>query len=194
METADFDVADFDPRAREADKALFVRFYTQPLKNEAKSVEEGRPIFDDSEMIEIRVRGEKDNVVVRESRPDDHERFREAYKFFREGKSLSESGTPLAAWPAMTSAQVEELKYFKFFTVEDLAHAPESALGKFAGLRALRDRAVTFLEAAKGNAPLEKMNKELLDKQNQIDTMQAQLAAVNEQMAKLSAQLEKVKK
>jgi hypothetical protein len=193
MDTADFDIADFDPRAREADKALFVRFYTQPIKNEEKSVLEGRPIYDDAEMIEIRVRGEKDNIVLREARPDDHVRFSEAHKFFREGKSLSDSGTPLSAWPSMSSAQVEELKYFKFFTVEDLAHAPESALGKFPGLRGLRDRAVTFLEAAKGNAPLEKMNKELEDKQNQIDTMQKQLEAVNEQMAKLAAQLEKKK-
>lgn len=194
MDTADFDVADFDPRAREADKALFVRFFTQPLKNEDKSTQEGRPIYDDSEMIEIRVRGEKDNIVLREARPDDRTRFSDAYKFFREGKSLSESGTPLSAWPIMSSAQVEELKYFKFYTVEDLAHAPEAALGRFPGLRGLRDRAVVFLEAAKGNAPLEKMNKELEDKQHQITAMQSQMEEMTKQLAVLTAQLEKPKK
>jgi hypothetical protein len=193
METADFDLNDFNPQHAEADKALLVRFFTQPLKNEEKSTNEGRPIFDDTEMVEIRVRGQKDNVVLREVRPDDKARFRDAYKFFREGKSLSDSGTPLSAWPIITASQVEEFKYLGFYTVEHIASAGEQVLGRVPGLLSLKNRANAFLEAAKGNAPLEKMNKELEDKQNQITTMQNQMAEMQRQMATLTAQLEKKK-
>ncbi len=194
METADFDLKDFNPQHSEANKALLVRFFAQPMKNEEKSVEEGRPIFDDTEMVEIRVRGQKDNVVLRPVRQDDMQRFRDAYRFFREGKTLAESGTPLSVWPSITASQVEEFRYLGFNTIEDLASASEAVLGRVPGLHGLKNRAIAFIEAAKGNAPLEKMNKELEDKQNQITSMQNQMAEMQKQMAALTAQLEKPKK
>lgn len=194
MDTADFDLKDFDPRHAEADKALLVRFFTQPLRNEEKSIQEGRPIFDDTEMVEIRVRGEKDNVVVREIRPDDKRRFRDAYKHFREGKTLAESGTPLSAWSVMSASQVEELRYLGFYTVEHVADAADSAVSKFPGMQSLKNRAKLFLEAAKGNAPLEKLSKSLEEKQNEIEALKAQMAAMAKTMEKLSEQVEKTKK
>ena len=48
MQTADFDVADFEDRTR-GDKNTLVRFFIRPVLNEAKSAKEGRPNYEDKE-------------------------------------------------------------------------------------------------------------------------------------------------
>lgn len=194
MEQIEFDVDDFNPQSRQADRSLLVRFYSMALRDDEKSIEQGRPIFTDEEMVEIRVRGQKDNVVIRPVRPDDVKRFSEQYKHYKAGKSLAESGTPLTQWPSMSAAQVEELKYLGFHTLENLADANDSVVGSMPGMMNLKQKAKAYLELAKGNAPLEKMNKELGEKQNQIDTMANQLAELTKKLSEVSAKMEEKKK
>jgi FtsZ-binding cell division protein ZapB len=169
----------------EADKALAVKFFIAPVRNEEKSAKEGRPIFDDTEMVEIRVRGDRNNIPVRPARPEDKQRFRDAYRAFKDGHTNPQSGTPLAEWPLMSVSMVEELKYLGFHTVEQIAEAQETALNRVMGLRQLKDKAKHFMELAKGNSPiteLEKQNQELRD----------QLKASQEMMAKLSAKVDEL--
>lgn len=180
----------FDLRANEADKALLVRFFTAPIQNEAKSVDAGRPIFDDTEMIEIRVRGTKDNVVQRPIRADDKARFRDAYRAHKEGSKLLESGTPLAQWPVMTGSQVEELKYMGFVTVEQLAIASDSIVSSIPGLLTLKQKANAFLEFSKGAAPLEQLSKRVEESENEKQVLARQVAELSATVAKLKAQMD----
>ena len=55
-ELADIDTAFYDQRRGDADKSLAVKFYLEPIQNESKTLEEVRPIFEDCEMVELRVR------------------------------------------------------------------------------------------------------------------------------------------
>ena len=185
LEEIDYDINAFAASAREADKNLAVRFYMQAVQNEVKSVEQGRPIFDDTEMVEIRVRGDRNNVVQRPAREDDKRRFRDAYVAFRENRSQAQSGTPLSEWPVMSASMVEELKYFGFHTVEQVAKADDNAMSKMAGLRMLRDKAVIFMEHAQGTAPLSKLQEEL-------ELTRDQLKVEQTNNAKLAAQLEEL--
>lgn len=187
LETLDYDHNVFNQASREADKSLAVRLYKAPIRNEEKSVQEGRPIFDDTLMIEIRVRGDRNNVVQRPVRPEDKVRFREAFLGFERGEQQGGSGTPLAQWPLMSASQVEELKYLGFHTVENIADAHDGVLGKFPGLRSLQEKAKLFLEHAKGGAPMERLLKENTDLKSQVDVQQRTIQDLSSKMEELTS-------
>lgn len=188
LETLDYDHAVFNQASREADKSLAVRLFKTPIRNDEKSVQEGRPIFDDTLMIEIRVRGDRNNVVQRPVRVEDKARFREVFLAHERGESAVSSGTPLAQWPVMSAAMVEELKYLGFHTVENVADAHDGVLGKHPGLRGLQEKAKLFLEHAKGGAPMERLLAEnnVLKSQSEV-----QDRTIKELSAKLETLTEK---
>jgi hypothetical protein len=178
---------DYDHRVfeqREANKQLAVRFFTEPVKNEEKSKAEGRPIFEDVEFIEKRVRGDRNNIVQRPVREDDKAEFREAYKSFKANEETPVEGTPLKEWPSITRSLLEELKHMGFLTVEQLASASDSVCSKFAGLQTYKQKAIVYLEYAKGNAPLEKYMGELHEMRNLLETLKKQ---TEEQAATIKA-------
>jgi hypothetical protein len=138
------------------DDMLAVLFFIKPLQNDSKSKEEGRPIFEDAEWISIMAPGSR-NKVMRPIRHKDKERFPRHYAAF---KNRTEQdfieGTPLAEWTGVTRSQVEELKFWNISTVEQLANTADSATGAFRGFVTLKQNAIKYLEASKGNAMAEK--------------------------------------
>ena len=187
QDVLEFDHNVFGAQQAESDKTLAVRFYTHPLRDEVTSVDAGRPIYKDTEMVEIRVRGDRNNIVIRAARADDIKRFKGAYGEFKNEKAATADGTPLAEWPIMSSSMTEELKYLGFFTVEQLAEAGEVALSKVPGLLSMKTRAIAFLQFAKGISPLEKMQEELLAMKSANEVRDRQLAeaqAANEALDK----------
>lgn len=192
IEEADFDVNLFAPGAREADKNLVVKFYLEALKDEAKSVEEGRPIFSDVEMVEIRVRGDRNNIVVRQARDDDRRRFRDAYVAFKDNKEIELTGTPLKEWPLISKSLVEELKYFGFYTVEQLSMASDSVCSKMAGLQTFKQKAILWLEMSKGGAPLEQQAAEIADLKVKLEVAEQNNAALQARLADLTTKFERL--
>lgn len=198
MDEIDYDVNVFNQAAREADKNLAVRFYTMPFHNEVKSLEEGRPIFDDTVFIEIRVRGDRNNIIQRPAHDGDKQRFRDAYRAFQDGVKELNSGTPLAQWPIISASMVEELKYFGFYTVEQVSNADDAACSRMTGLITLRQKAKIFIEHAKGGAPIEKLvaeKNELSSRLEVAERSNKELAAQLEQLTlKFNKLAEKVAK
>lgn len=192
LEEADFDVNVFGANSRDADKNLAVKFYAEPTKDEQRSIEEGRPIFTDTEMIEIRVRGDRNNIVQRIARDDDRRRFRDAYLAFKDNKEQEQTGTPLKEWPLITKSLVEELKYFSFFTVEQLAEASDSVCSKMAGLQTYKQKAKLWLEHAKGAAPLEKQAEQIKQLEAALEVANQNNAALQEKLSKLTDKFEKL--
>jgi len=185
METLEYDHSIFMSQQSEADKALAVRFYKQPLKDEQKSVEAGRPIFVDTDMLEIRVRGDRNNIIMRPVRPDDKERFRGAWESYQRNTTATMEGTPLSEWPVIGASMVEELKYLGFFTVEQIAGASDGVCLKVPGLASFKAKAATFLEFAKGGAPLEKMQKQLEEIKSQSEMDRQALKDVSTQFSEM---------
>ena len=179
------------PNARySGDARLFVNFYMAPLRNEDKSLEAGRPIFIDTEFVEIRIPGDKDNVVVRPVRDLDRQRFRDRYRQFKDGTIQVTEGTPLEFWPQVSRAQVEELRYFSIRTVEQLAEVPDNLAQRFLGVQQLKQSAKAFVLASKDTAHVEKMRLELDARDVEIATLKD---ALQDLAARMTAQ-EKAKK
>lgn len=175
---------------------LAVRFYKEPRQNEFQTKQQGRPIFEDVVMVHVVLPG-NNTFDVKEIVQERHkQRFPLQWAAFNNanGQDPLMIGTPLAQWPLIGASQAEELKALRFYTVESIAQASDATLqrmGMAAGMapHALRDRAIRFLEVAKGDAAVNRQAEEIerlrteqaeKDKKHaeQLQAMQAQLAAL----------------
>jgi len=174
----DLQQASGNPR-HAGDSNLFVRFFYHPHLNKVKTQEAGRPIYDDREYVEIIVPGDRNNTVNRPTRDLDKQRFAKLYRAFLDGAKQRVTGTPLESWPALNRSQVEELKHFRIYTVEQLAKVPDNLKQQFMGINALQQKAIDFIDAAQGSAQTTQFREEL-------DQKDSQIAALNEALRDLS--------
>lgn len=151
----------------DADKKLLVMFYKGTEKNEVKSVEAGRPIFDEFDLVKIMTPGSKDTYTG-DASPDYQQRFPTQWARYKAGQSQEMSGTPLSILPWIGVGQLAEFNAVGCHTVEQLAGMSDALSQKFMGHHAIKQRAQQYLDAAKGNAPLLKMEAELQKRDDQI--------------------------
>lgn len=180
-----------------------VQFWEKPVQNKVATANNGRPIFYKALMAritspamktqtpdqEVRLTDENGTVIRRKVRFvnadtgkveywEDH--FREQLRAFEDGRKTDGTGTPLESYPKLDVAQIAMLKMQGIHFLEQLSCVPDSQLGNLGpGGRSLRDGANAYIEAAKGNAPMDKLAKENED-------MRAQLAALQENMKQLT--------
>jgi hypothetical protein len=188
MNQFDDNVEDFQSRDK-ADHRTYVRFFMDAVQDQAASVREGRPIFKDMEHVEVIVPGDAKDVVVHRVSDLDRRRWPQQYQMFKQGQSEQLIGTPLSEVTWIPRSQVEELKYFKIMTVEQLAQVNDSACSKIPGLHDLKRRAAAFVDSATAAAPLlalEESNKVL---ENEVATLknslQEAIATIKELKAKV---------
>lgn len=150
------------------------RFFKEAVQNKFKSDQEGRPIFDEREFVEIRIPGDKLSVFVGYVEDEHRERWPEAYAAFKRGEERAASGTPLDQWPnaSMTRARVAELKAASILSVEELANIPDSVLGRLGmGIRELREQAIAYLQGAKEGAANSAMAARIAQLEQMLETL-----------------------
>ena len=135
------------------DDRLLVRFYMHPAQDKVATKEEGRPIFKEVPYVHIMQPGNKESIIHRKATEMDKQRFVEHFRKFtaRESQDAIE-GTPLIEWPGVTRSQAEELKFYNVLSVEQLAGMSDTNAQNFRGMNVLRQQAISYLEAAAGNA------------------------------------------
>ena len=173
---------------RDPDASLIAIFKNHAIKNEQKSIEAGRPIFDDLEVCEIRTAGSRDVGVfpataVSQWEPDPDggqkavtyaERFRHQYQQFKAKAAQTKSGTPLAHVPFLSEARRAELRAQNIYTVESLAGVDGQELKNLGiGGRELKNKAIEYIEEASKGAP----NLQL---QAELDALRARNAVLEE--------------
>lgn len=173
--TYEFDHNQFNlQRPDLGDEKLVAFFYSGVLQNETRTVEEGRPIFDDVECIKIIVPGDKNNVIDRPATKQDRLRFAKQYEGYKAGKTedTQVGGTPLTEWPFLSRGQVEELKYLGIRTVENIAECRDDITSRVPGMVSLKRNAQVWLGKAKNAAEAAKTTKLIEDQQAQIAALQ----------------------
>jgi len=169
--------------AHNPDSRLSCRFFVMPVQNNFKSEMEGRPIFDDVEMVEIHVPGDKLNIVVTPTREDHKRRFPLQWAHYaakKEGDQRLAGKTPITAWVQLTPAQAEELRWLKFLSVEDVANASDTALQSLKMIGGmtpykLREAAQNYLHAAAGKAVSERDQEAIASLRAENDTLRTQM-------------------
>jgi len=181
---------------QDPDESLVAVFKLIPMQNHAKTLAEGRPIFDDVECCEIRKPGSRDigiypsTEVTRwvidpetgeQAKQTYAERFRQQYQQFKAKDQQTKSGTPLAAVPFLSEGKRAELRAQNVYTVEMLAaiDGPElKNLGQ--GGRDWKNSAIAYLEESKRGAP----NLQL---QAELEALKAKNAILEEDLARKKA-------
>lgn len=186
METADFDVNDFvGGKQNQGDEKLLLRFYTEAVKDEQKSLDEGRYVAREVDFVQICIPGNLNNMPVLQMDEFGQRRFGRQYDMWKANRAKQEqvTGTPLAAVSWLNRAQVAELNYFNILSLEHLAEASDQACQKISGLQSLKQKAKAFITASKETAPIEKL-------QAQIDELVANLAIKQQTIDELSARVD----
>jgi hypothetical protein len=171
-----------DPNASK--KPALAEFYVEAVRQEFRSKQEGRPIFEDREFVRIIIPGDRRSMAVEPVNDEHKARWAAQYEAFKEGREMPLEGTPLSQWTPISRSAVEEFAYFHIRTVEDLAAVNDLQLQQLGmGSRDLRQKAKLFLEVAKnGTGPLFKMQAE-------NDAMRGEAVRQADQIRELSAQV-----
>lgn len=180
------------PNQYVGDEKLFVRFYVDAIENPKKSKELGRPFYEDTEMVEILIPGDKDNNIIAPAKTY-LPRFAARYRAWKEGHDQDAvSGTLLKEWPGGPSAsQIKNLEFFHLRTVEQLAGLSDGSLQSMGpGYLELRKRAQAYLDASKGAATTQKMQSELAKRDGEIEVLKRALKEQNDQIQKIMASQE----
>lgn len=178
-------IADADPRhfmpghQHEADKNLLVKFFIKPRQDSFETEKQGRPIFKDVEYVDIKIPGNRNSGACRPATEADKKRFPDHYRAFKDRVTEDYiEGTPLNEWPLISRSMAQELAFFHVKTVEQLATMADGQAAKFMGLAGIRQKAKTWLEAAKKDKPLWEMDEKIKAQSAEIDDLKQALAEV----------------
>jgi hypothetical protein len=165
------------PAHQDPDENLVVLFKHEAFENAEKSLAEGRPIFDDIEVCEIRAPGMKDVKVApathftrwvddpytgRQRKQTYVERFKHQYQQFKAHAAQTKTGTPLDHAPFLTDGRRAELRAQNVYTVEMLADIEGAELKNLGpGGRDMKNAAIEFIAESKAAAPNKQMLAEL---------------------------------
>ena len=179
------------PAYRDPDDVLVVLFKYFAQENEAKSLEAGRPIYDDIEVCEIRAPGSRDVKVFpatafsrwlddphtgRQTKQTYAERFAHQYRQFKANAAQTKTGTPLDHAPFLSEGKRAELKAQNLYTVEALADIEGAELKNLGPSgREMKTKAMEYIAESKMAAPNKQMVAEL-------EALRARNAALEEDM------------
>ncbi|WP_119392709.1 hypothetical protein [Taklimakanibacter lacteus] len=169
-----------------ATRHLHVTFFLNPIENPAKSRAEGRPIFEDREMVEIKFVGDPKKILVapaHEKFARDHasgqwvtyaQAYHRHYEAFKTGEAAKGEGTPIDELPFISSARRAELRALHVHTAEALSGlegANLERLGLFG--RELKDQAKAYIDKAKDSAVETKLAAENSALRQRIEALEA---------------------
>jgi hypothetical protein len=172
-----------------ADPLVIPVFKIHTQQNKALTKKEGRPIFEDMEVVEVRFAGNRQTVSVfpahaicgemqddeGDSRPMTYaERWPDQYKRFKAKVQQIASGTPVDELPFLTQAKRSELKALSIYTAEALAALDGNELKNLGqGGRELKNQAIAYLDNAKGSADVTRMAQQIEEMKQTIAELQA---------------------
>jgi len=171
---------------------MAVFFHAVQVQNNFKTITEKRPIFEEKVFLKKLVPGDSTLVVDRPMREQDVEDYPIEWARFEQKKEQRVSGTPIDVWSAISETQKAEFKALHIFTIDQFAQLADSVGNKIMGFNDLRDKARSFIAAAKDSAVFDKIRAETDAKLAQQEEEMAQLRElVNQLSAKKSGRPKK---
>jgi hypothetical protein len=164
-----------------------LRFFTEPKELPGKSLEAGRPIYEERHFVGITNPGSRDEFIVQADVKAAQDEFVAwAFKKWLSTQEQVVDGTPLETVPFLNKAQVMELRALNIHTLESLATLPDTAKQRFMGSIELSKKAKAYLDSAKDTALVTKLQSELDKRDRDMDAMKKQMAEANARFEALS--------
>lgn len=190
----------------EKDRPAYVRFERRAIEDRMASLQAGHYVAKDEDFAIITPVGSKDEVVkiagewlqqtkqqVREGRmnPAFAEQYQRLYEAWKRGEEAPPNGTAIKDWQVLSPAQRATVLAANVRTVEDLAAANGEALTRIGmGANQLKQKAETWLKAAKDVGVVVQANTALQAENERLKASVADLSAKN---AALASQLQALK-
>lgn len=172
------------------DTTMVVMFFLKPIRNPAKSAEEGRPWFDDKIFVRIHPPGERLNIIEREASDADRRRFPMQWAQFKDNAPQTANGTPIDMLFAANPSVAAMLKASGVHTVEQCAKLSAHAIETIGmGAQQWVNEAQRYLEVADKGVKASQMKHELDGRdrtihslEHKIDLLETELAHMRESM------------
>ncbi len=163
-----------DPKT--ANNGVWPRFYVDTIPDEPESRKQGRRCYKEEERVEVYMPGNNLTIPVFKVTDEHRERWPREYEAFKAGLAPPVDGVPLEEWPALNRAQILELKYLNFRTVDDIINASDASIQKIGmGGRILQQRAKAFLDDTARIAIVEKTTAELTAANTRVSDLETQV-------------------
>lgn len=161
---------------------MVVTFRNHVIPDEVASKAQGRPIFKDMEVCDIRLAGQRATYTfpATETEPNATraagteisyaEVYSEQYRAFKSGADQPAGGTPLSEATFLTEGKRRELKALGVHTVETLAAIDGTPLKQLGmGGREMKTQAQAYLDKAAGSADVTGMAATIASLQQQLE-------------------------
>lgn len=184
------------------DRAPYVRFERAAVEDKARSLAEGRYVAKDvdyalitpsysRDVIRMKVSSWLDSVSLdlKNGRiPKEWADFwQQSYQKWKAGEEMPLRGTAIKGWGVISPAQQENLIRMNILTVEDLAGINDEGIRRIGmGAQELKTKANAWLKTLDERGPLTMQNAAL---QTENDNLKAQVAKLESDVGKLSAEL-----
>lgn len=171
--------------AQDPNKLLYVEFYMHEPEDGNKPWENGKPVrMPAIPYVKIMVPGNKNSEVDTPVREDHKQRFPEKWMYFLQTQQNAEGGNEIPGWKVdewdqLTADQIRDLKYLRFYTVEQIAGASDAQVQKLGmgglGLRERARQAVRQKLGAEESSALAKKDAEIADMKSRMEKLEALL-------------------
>ena len=163
------------------DDKLFVKFENKAVQDKTATAKEGRPIFKEVPHVSIRAAGSQ-SFIRRRATEADKGRFPRHYAAFIEKREMAVEGTLLSEWPLISRTMAKELEALEVKTVEQLLAMSDLACQNFLGINEIKRKASLFLEHAAGEAPMNRLQDELAERDQTIAQQQTTIDLIMERL------------
>lgn len=148
---------------------LVVMFYNKPIQSPGKSVEQGRPIFEDKLYVRYHQPGERLNINDRPARENDKYRWPVQWGQFSKQLEQRPDGTPVDMLYHSKPAIAATLRASGVFTIEQLSSLSAHAIEQVGmGAQSWVNDAVRYLEAANRGVKASQLSHELEKRDTEI--------------------------
>ena len=191
------------PIALMEDSPPYLDFEITAVEDRGKSIEKGRKIYFDVEQVFITPMGDNKTQVIKAC--DEwlshlkerlhhgmisekyYEFCNDSYKAWKNKRAAPVIGTPIEEWPQVTKSQVKMILDANIRTIEDLAAAPDEALGLIGmGSRDLKRKAEIYLKSATDHGVISEQVSSL---ESQVEAAKAEKEEMLQRLADLEAKL-----
>lgn len=170
-------------RPQNAPDNRFITFAAKSVPDKAKSIEAGRPMFQQRIFVTIQTPGDNLNIPTRLATDADIAEFPRQWAAFQAGREAVPEGTLLSVMFPNNPELVDMFRAQKIFVVEQIAGMADSEGQRFMGFQKMKQDAQAFLKAATAGADfhilrdrLEKLELEAKTKDDRIAALETALA------------------
>lgn len=181
------DFSSFEAEALRPKSSLNIRFEKTLKVNPVKTAEAGHPIHDEVHIAFLNVPGSRDETPAKID-----EKFLvqhgAAYERWKSTQEQPLDGLALEMWPPIPKSLVEDWKYYKVRTVQQLANLGDTQIQTMGmGVREWAKKAKVWLEQAADHASSQKLASENLHLKDEVEMLKRQVAELGAKASQVNA-------